>query len=86
MKETKYLDALVRGVYAKKNLKQGSVLTFDDVYFAIPVQKGQLSCREFKTGEVLQKDVIADKPLDIYNTKAEYLTDTVVLMLKNRGL
>lgn len=86
LKETKYLDALVRGVYAKKNLKQGSVLTFDDVYFAIPVQKGQLSCREFKTGEVLQKDVIADKPLDIYNTKAEYLTEDVVLMLKNRGL
>lgn len=85
-KETKYLDALVRGVYAKKDLKQGTVLTFDDVYFAIPVQKGQLSCREFKTGEILQKDVLADKPLSVYNTSAEYLTEETVSMIKNRGL
>ena len=45
-KEIEYLDALVRGVYARRDLPAGHVLTPDDYYLAIPLQKGQLSCRE----------------------------------------
>ncbi len=46
-REVEYLDALVRGVYAKRDLPAGHKLTDDDVYLAVPLQKGQISCREF---------------------------------------
>src|SRR5439155_747422 len=45
-REIRYLDSLVRGVYAKRDLPAGHVLqaeTLDaDVYLAIPLQKGQV--------------------------------------------
>ena len=68
-KEIKYLDALVRGVYAKRNLPAGYKFDQrsinDDVYLAIPLQKGQISCRELVSGEVLLKEVKKDEPLII---------------------
>lgn len=66
-RETKYLDALVRGVYAKRDLPAGHVLQHqdlvDDVYLAIPLQRGQLSCRETMTGEALLTAVKKDAPI-----------------------
>jgi len=64
-KEIEYLDALVRGVYAKSDLPEGHILTDDDVYLAIPLQKGQISCRELMRGEVLLKPVLKDAPIQI---------------------
>lgn len=49
-KETAYLDTYIRGVYAKYDLKPGQALSEDDIYLAIPLQKGQLSCRELLLG------------------------------------
>ena len=56
-KEIDYLDSLVRGVYAKRDLPEGHILTDEDVYLAIPLQQGQISCRELMRGEVLLKPV-----------------------------
>ncbi len=64
-REIEYLDALVRGVYAKRDLPAGARITDEDVYLAIPLQRGQLSCRELITGEILQKPVPADAPITI---------------------
>ena len=55
-KEKLYLDALVRGVYARENLQAGHVLSRDDYYMAIPLQKGQLSCRELLNDMTLLVD------------------------------
>lgn len=67
VEEIQYLDALVRGVYARRDLQEGYVIdnsTFDrDFYLAIPLQKGQLSCREVFNGETLMKPITADSPL-----------------------
>jgi sialic acid synthase SpsE len=71
-KEVEYLDSLVRGVYARKQLKQGQVLADDDVYLAIPLQKGQLSPREFMRGEVVQRDVQPDAPVLIDDVDSPY--------------
>jgi N-acetylneuraminate synthase len=49
-KEIAYLDSYVRGVYARVDLKQGLQLTEEDVYMAIPLQKGQISSRELMLG------------------------------------
>jgi sialic acid synthase SpsE len=63
--EVEYLDSLVRGVYAKNDLPGGHVLSADDVYLAIPLQQGQISCRELMRGEVLTAPVAADQPIMI---------------------
>ena len=64
-KEIAYLDALVRGVYAKQDLPEGHILSDDDVYLAIPLQKGQISCRELMRGEVLLRAIGKDEPIVI---------------------
>lgn len=64
-KEIRYLDSLVRGVYAKSDLPEGHLLTDDDVYLAIPLQKGQISCRELMRGEMLLRAVPKDGPIMI---------------------
>lgn len=64
-RELRYLDKLVRGIYAKRDLAAGERLRMDDVYLAIPLQKGQLSCREFMLGEPLVVPCRKDGPLMI---------------------
>jgi sialic acid synthase SpsE len=64
-KEVEYLDNLVRGVYAKNDLPEGHILGDEDVYLAIPLQKGQISCRELMRGEVLLQAVRKDAPIQI---------------------
>jgi len=71
-KEIEYLDALVRGVYAKTDLPEGHGLMEEDVYLAIPLQKGQLSCRELMRGEILLKRVQKDAPIKIDDIESPY--------------
>lgn len=63
--EIEYLDALVRGVYIKRDLPAGHKLTDEDVTLAIPLLKGQLSCRELIAGEVLIKPLLKGEPLTL---------------------
>jgi sialic acid synthase SpsE len=71
-KEIRYLDGLVRGVYAKRRLEAGHVLRDEDVYLAIPLQKGQISCRELMRGEVLTETIEADAPVRIEAIDSPY--------------
>lgn len=73
--EIKYLDALVRGVYAKRDLKQGQALKDGDVYLAVPLQKGQISCREIMSGQVLLGDVAKDQAVMIDQIDSPYAYD-----------
>lgn len=65
--EVDYLDALVRGVYARRPLPAGHRITAEnfaqDFYLAIPLRKGQLSCRERPGGLVLSQPLAADAAL-----------------------
>ena len=70
--EIEYLDALVRGVYAAADLPEGHCLTDEDVYLAIPLQQGQLSCRELMRGEMLLKAVKKDAPIRIDDIESPY--------------
>lgn len=85
--ERRYLDALVRGTYARRDLPAGHVLTEDDVYHAVPLLKGQVSTREFETGERLKQPVMADAPLLIGMVDAAYARDAAhVALVNDRGL
>lgn len=89
--ETKYLDALVRGVYAKEKLYEGTEINhnnFDDYfYLAIPLLKGQLSCREIFNGELLTGDIEKDKPLMISNVNGVFSeNDKLMSKILERGL
>jgi N-acetylneuraminate synthase len=85
--EIKYLDALVRGIYAKRDLPVGTPLNEDDVYLAIPLLKGQLSCRELMRGEVLLRPVKKDAPLSIDDIDSPYsYSDELKKAIYDRGL
>lgn len=72
IREVEYLDSLVRGVYATRDLEEGHSLTDKDVYLAVPLQKGQISCRELMRGEVLLKRVAKDSPVMIDDIDSPY--------------
>lgn len=90
-KETEYLDQLVRGAYARRDLEPGYRIHKDsfekDFYLAIPLRKGQLSCREIMNGETLTQAIRADDPLTIDHIDGPYATNaTLKNLIKNRGL
>lgn len=86
-KERIYLDELVRGVYLKRDLPAGHVLTDEDVYLAVPLLKGQISTREFESGEVLKGPLAADEPVLLSDIDATYVNDPEVQRLvPHRGM
>ncbi|MDD5466183.1 MAG: N-acetylneuraminate synthase family protein [Anaerolineales bacterium] len=86
-KETDYLDTLVRGVYARRDLPEGYALSDADVYLAIPLQKGQISCRELMRGEVLLKTVAKDQPIMIEMIDSPYAyNEELRSIIYNRGI
>jgi len=86
-KEVRYLDALVRGVYAKRDLPAGHPLKDEDVYLAVPLLKGQISCREFMRGEKLKAAVKADTPVDFLALESPYGADSeLARLISDRGL
>ena len=89
-KETEYLDKLVRGVYSKKDLKAGYIFNKDslkkDLYLAIPLQKGQLSCREILNGGKLIKKLKANQKLMIGDIDGPYSENkNLKKIILNRG-
>lgn len=86
-KEIEYLDGLVRGVYARRDVAKGSMLTGDDYYLAVPLQKGQISCRELMHGESLLVDVKANQPIMIDAIDSPYAgNDSLKSLIYQRGL
>jgi sialic acid synthase SpsE len=90
-REIKYLDALVRGVYAKKDIPNGYVVSneeFDDYfYLAVPLHKGQLSCREIKNGETFICDIKKDDKILIDHIDSPYSKiDSLKQLIYNRGI
>jgi N-acetylneuraminate synthase len=90
-KETEYLNALVRGVYAKRNIESGYVINHesfdDDFYLAVPLLKGQLSVREILNGLSLSQNVQVDEPLMVEAVDGPYSTNPSLRSeIASRGL
>jgi sialic acid synthase SpsE len=90
-KEIEYLDALVRGTYAKRDLPAGHVIskfTFEnDFYLAIPLRKGQLSCRELMGGRQLTQPIKAHEALTVDQIDGPYSENPALRkLILERGL
>jgi len=86
-KEIDYLTMLVRGVYAKRDLPVGHILSPEDYYLAIPLQKGQLSSRELLDEQVIASVCRKDAPLMVDMVDSLYNRDeTLKRQLNARGL
>lgn len=87
-KEVAYLDSYVRGVYASRDLTEGEYLSADDIYMAIPLQRGQLSSRELmfgKFGLKIAKRCAKDAPITLNIIDGHYTND-MMLSLGARGI
>jgi N-acetylneuraminate synthase len=86
-KEVRYLDELVRGVYAARDLPAGHVLTPDDVFLAVPLVHGQISVREFTGGEVLKAPVSKDGVIRLREIDCDYANDlSLQRLVEGRGV
>ena len=87
VKEIQYLDSLVRGVYARRDLPEGHILHDEDVYLAIPLLQGQISCRELMRGEVLLHGLTRDEPIRIDDIDSPYASiPSLRELIYRRGL
>jgi len=81
------MDALVRGVYANRDWETGEKLIDKDVYLAIPLQKGQLSCCELMSGEILTCSINKDDLINIDDIDSPYAhVESLKKLNWNRGL
>ena len=86
-KEIRYLDALLRGVYAGRDLPAGYALSDADVVLQVPLQKGQLSCRELIGGMVLSQPLKAGEALTVDHVEGSYShASTMRAIIQSRGL
>ncbi|MBI3899049.1 MAG: N-acetylneuraminate synthase family protein [Gammaproteobacteria bacterium] len=58
------LDTLMRGVYLRNDIKAGSAIERHDVYFAMPIQEGQIPSGRWKEGMVASSDLTVHQPLN----------------------
>ncbi|MBI2055009.1 MAG: N-acetylneuraminate synthase family protein [Candidatus Sungbacteria bacterium] len=81
-KETADLKSLMRGVYAKKEIKAGEPIKRSDVFFAMPIMEGQLTSGKWKEGLLADRDYHVHKPVSerIYpnhKSKKEIIYSTI---------
>lgn len=76
--EIKYLDALVRGVYVRKDIPSNFVVdssTFSEYFkLNVPLRRGQLSTREVINGLRITRDLKAGSPLTVDDIDGPYGT------------
>lgn len=73
------LDGLRRGVYAKRNLRAGSTLERDAVYFAMPYLEGQLDSGHWKDGTVTHEAIDADAPISLAKSKIPHDSEVQII-------
>ena len=82
-KEINDLQALKRGVFAKKEMKAGDIVSCDNTFYAFPCQEGQIVTSDItKYSEICLKDTMeAKEPIlknnVIYNDSSKKIQDMV---------
>ncbi len=63
LSELESLRTLMRGVFVKRAVKKGEVIHRKDVFFAMPLQEGQLFSGNWREGQIADKDYEANAAL-----------------------
>jgi N-acetylneuraminate synthase len=70
-----------------RDLPAGHILSADDVFLAVPLLHGQISVREFTSGEVLRAPIRKDEPLYLSDIKSSYSDDLRLRrLIETRGV
>ena len=77
--EINSLSGLQRGVFARKSIQPGKKISSKDVYFAFPLQGGQLSSGKWKEGGSITKAIKKDQPLVLEEFNLEVDKDEILL-------
>lgn len=87
-KETATLRELKRGVYSKREVSKGERLGDKDVFFAMPVQDGQLIADNWHSDLVADRDYGFNEALGVELAGSEQSDEEVIyqIMLQVRGL
>ena len=88
VEETESLRSLMRGVYAKKPIAIGEIIVRDDVYFAMPLLDGGLSCGEWTDEITADRDLSKNQALPVELSDKEKTVVEIVnsIMLQVRGM
>ena len=85
--EKQTLLELKRGVFVNRDIKKGEIITSDDIFFAMPLQPGQLISGHWSTGIVAKEDLPKNAPIKDYEKQTDSDADIVFqIMLQVRGL
>ena len=85
--EIKQLNEFVRGIYAKRDLPKNHTLSIEDIYLAVPLQKGQISGKEFNGKEVLLSSCKKDQPIMIDAIDSPYINNLALKkIIYERGI
>ena len=82
------LKSLMRGVYAKKEIKKGQVIQQSDIFFAMPLQENQLTSGEWIKGIKADKDYKINEKINdfIANIKITKEEQIFQIMLQVMGM
>lgn len=85
--EKQTLIELKRGVYVNRDVKKGETIKRQDVFFAMPVQEGQMTSGSWQDGIVAVEDMVKNAPIKDYQLKSDSDDDIIFqIMLQVRGL
>jgi len=82
------LSSLKRGIFAKRKIKKGDIIKRENVFFAMPLLKGQLASGEWSRGLKSDKSYSPGEAIDAKLIKLEVSNDELVyqIMLQVRGM
>ncbi len=78
-KEIESLESLKRGIYLKKNIKSGSEINKNDVYFAMPLQENQMESGNWREGIIAKKNLNTDNALNINDVDIKDEPDYLII-------
>jgi sialic acid synthase SpsE/mannose-6-phosphate isomerase-like protein (cupin superfamily) len=86
--EAKSLQELKRGVFVKTAIRKGEALAQDKVFFAMPVQPGQLISGQWRSDLAADRDYAVNEAISDAYSAAEVSDDQIVyqIMLQVRGM
>jgi N-acetylneuraminate synthase len=80
------LASLKRGVFARRNLKKGEILSNEDVHFCIPWEPGSMDAGQWREGKKAEKDYAAYDALIAPDSEKDPTLTIEEILVQVRGL